>query len=135
MDWKTWISGSILPFFRGITLFSSASLFPQQNGNIQNGVGARPEVKMGVGCDAPATNERLICWKGDFYFSDDIEWGKFRSHAVPQLPGSVAKTKQITCKCLNSPFLRELVLCSQRYSTQYANDFLPSSRFLGFSQT
>lgn len=82
-DWKTWISGSILPFFRGITCFSSASLFPQQNGNTQNEVGARAGVKMGVGHDAPATNERLIGWEGGFCFSDDIHWGKLTSHAVP----------------------------------------------------
>lgn len=59
--------------------------------------------------------------------------GEIQIHAVLHLPGTVVKTKQITCKCLNSPFLRELVLCSQWYSTQHVtNKFPPSSSFWGF---
>lgn len=63
---KTWILGSILPVFRGITSFSSASLFPQQNGKTQNEVGARAGVKMGVGRDVPATKTDLYVGKKVF---------------------------------------------------------------------
>lgn len=65
-DWKTWISGSILPSFRGISFFSSASLFPQQNGNAQNGVGARTGVKMGGDVMLPPQMRDLHVGKGVF---------------------------------------------------------------------